>query len=363
MRKVTVYCLLLAAALSLYDCSPKKNPRPEPPVPVTTALAVRKTIPVQIEAVGTVEAFRTIAVKSRITESITKVLFREGQDVKKGDLLVLLDCRAKEAALAQSKANLARDRAQERYAKEQSRRYSELIRKDYVARDQYDQIRANAESMSATVKADEAAVEDNRLQVRHCSISSPIDGRIGKINVDEGNIVSADSTEIAVIHQITPIEVSFSVPEKVLSEIKKHYPKENLIVEASIPGNAAPERGELTFVDNAIDKTTGTITLKGTFANREKRLWPGQYVDVVLNLTTEPDAILVPSESIEQGPDGRYVYVVKRDLTVEMRPVAVGRAYEGNAVIVKGIREGEQVVTDGQLRLTPGARISVKRSK
>lgn len=363
MRKVTVYCLLFAAALSLYDCTPKKQPRSEPPVPVTAASAVRKTIPVQIKAVGTVEAFQTISVKSRITESIKKILFREGQDVKKGDLLVVLDCRAKETALEQSKAILAKDRAQERYAKEQSRRYSELIRKDYVSRDQFDQVRANAESTAATVKADEAAVEDNRLQVRYCSICSPIDGRIGKASVDEGNIVSADSTEIAVIHQITPIEVSFAVPEKALSEIRTFFLKNKLVIEASAPGSTGPEKGELSFVDNAIDKTTGTITLKGTFANPEKRLWPGQYVDVVLNLTTEPDAILVPSESLEQGPDGRYVYVVRPDLTVEMRPVVAGQVYEGHTVISKGVREGEKVVTDGQLRLAPGARVSIKGSK
>ncbi|HQG31745.1 MAG TPA: efflux RND transporter periplasmic adaptor subunit [Deltaproteobacteria bacterium] len=361
MRKVTVYCLLLAAALTLYDCSPKKKSRSEPPVPVVTAVAVRKTIPVQIEAVGTVEAFRTISLKSRVTESIRKILFKEGQDVKKGKLLVLLDTRAKKAALEQAEATLAKDRALARYAKEQSRRYSELIEKDYVARDQYDQVRANAESLAAVVKADEAAVENTRLEIGYCSIYSPIDGRIGKVSVDEGNIVMADNTEIAVINQITPVEVSFAVPEKALPEIKKFFSKGSLGVEASIPGSdAPPEKGELTFVDNAIDKTTGTITLKGTFANQDKRLWPGQYVDVVLNLTTESDVVVVPSESIEQGPDGKYVYVVKKDQTVEMRPVVSGRAYEGFTVIADGVREGEQVVTDGQLRLTPGAKVSIR---
>lgn len=362
MRKVTVYCLLITAALFLYDCSPKKKPRPEPPVPVTAAAAVKKTVPVQIEAVGTVEAFQTVSVKSRITGTIRKILFREGQDVRKDDLLVELDCRANEAALRQSEANLARDRAQERYAHEQARRYSELIKKDYVAREQYDQVRANAESLSAIVKADEAAIENNRLEVQYCSVRSPIDGRIGKVKVNEGNIVESDSTEIAVINQIAPIQVSFAVPEKDLPSVKKFFSKGKLAVEASIPGDSAPERGELTFVDNAIDKTTGTITLKGMFANKDSRLWPGQYVNVVLKLTTVEGAILVPSQSIEQGPEGWYVYVVKKDLTVEMRQVVAGQSFGGDTVIVKGVGEGERVVTDGQLRITPGTRVSIRGS-
>jgi multidrug efflux system membrane fusion protein len=327
------------------------------------ALAVSRTIPVQVDAIGTVEAFQTISVRSQVTAEIRKVHFKEGQDVKKGDLLIELDSRASEAALRQAEANLVKDRAQAKYAREQARRYADLIKKDYIAKEQFEQVQANAASLDATVKADEAAVENNRVQVQYCSIYAPINGRIGKLEVDQGNIVKANDMQLFTINQIQPINVSFAIPEKDLPRVKKFFAEKKLEVDALIADGERPEKGELSFVDNAIDKTTGTIILKGTFPNKENRLWPGQFVSVLLTLTIEPDAILVPSQSVEQGPSGQYVYVVKQDSTVEMRPVTLGPVFQDETVIQKGLRAGERVVTDGQLRLVPGAKVAVKKAK
>jgi multidrug efflux system membrane fusion protein len=327
------------------------------------AAAVQKTIPVQMNAMGRVEAFQTISVRSQITAQIRKVLFKEGQDVKKGDLLLELDCRTYEAALRQAEANLVRDRAQARYAEEQSRRYADLMKKDYVARELYDQIQANSAALEATVKADEAVVESSRVQMQYCSIYSPIGGRTGSLKVNQGNIVKADDTELLTINQIQPINVAFAIPEKDLPRVKKYIPEKKLEVDAFIPGEDRPEKGELTFVDNAIDAATGTITLKGTFSNKEKRLVPGQFVNVVLTLATEPNSILVPSQGVEQGQTGQYVYVVKPDSTVEMRPVTIGVEIKGETMILKGIKAGERVVTDGQMRLLPGSKVVIKEMK
>jgi membrane fusion protein, multidrug efflux system len=362
MKKITVCCLFIAMAFLMNACPAKKDEKKAPPVPVAVALAVKKTIPVQIEAIGTVEAFEAISLKSQITGQIRKILFTEGQDVHKGDLLVELDSRSNEAALKQAYANLARDRAQAAYSREQARRYADLVKKDYVAREQADQASANSASLDAVVKADEAEVESNRILVGYCSIYSPITGKVGKKLVDEGNIVSANVTEIALINKVEPVFVSFAIPEKMLAQVKAASGSRRLKVKASISGEETdPEKGELTFVDNAIDRTTGTITLKGTFANTRKRLWPGQYVDVILTLEDIPDAVTIPTGAIEQGPEGQYVYVVKMDGTVDMRPVVPGLALGEETMIARGLSAGETVVTDGQLRLVPGAKVALKK--
>ena len=232
-----------------------------------------------------------------------------------------------------------------------------------MAREQFDQIQANAVALEATLKADEAIVESNRVQMQYCSIYSPIDGRTGMLKVNQGNIVKVNDTEILTINQIQPINVTFAIPEKDLPRVKKYSMEKTLKVEAFIPGEERPENGELTFVDNAIDKTTGTITIKGTFANKEKRLVPGQFVNVVLTLTTQPNAVLVPPQGVEQGQTGQYVYVIGPDSMAEMRPVTIGAEIKGETVIVKGLKPGERIVTDGQMRLTPGAKVTMKNSK
>ena len=355
--------LLMAGFFSA--CSKGKSPPPQKPVvPVSAATVVQKTIPVQISAIGNVEAYSTVGVKFQIGGILTHVHFKEGQDVLKGDLLFTIDPRPYEAALKQAEANLAKDNAQLENARKEVSRYEELVKKGYVAQQQYDQISTNAVAFEATVNADKALVENARLQLKYCYIYSPINGRTGNLFANEGNLIKANADNpIIVVNQIQPIYVTFSVPEQYLSEIKKYMSGGKVKVQAFITkGEDNPEEGILTFVDNTVDVTTGTIKLKGTFANKGKRLWPGQFVDVVVTLTTQPNAIMIPSQAVQTGQSGVYVFVIKNDLTVESRPVVVPRSLDGESVIEKGLQPGEKVVTDGQLRLVPGAKVEIKTS-
>jgi multidrug efflux system membrane fusion protein len=317
---------------------------------------------VQIRAIGNVEAYSTVAVKSQIGGVLTRVHFREGEYVNKGALLFTIDPRPYEAALRQAEANLAKNTAQLENSRKEVRRYAELVKKGYVAQEQYDQISTNAASFEAIVNADLAVVENARLQLKYCYIYSPITGRTGNLIADEGNLIKASAdTAMVVINQVQPIYVTFSVPEQNLQEIKSYMAEGKLRVEAFLSKeDVNPEQGVLTFIDNAVDLATGTIELKGTFANKGKRLWPGQFVIAVLTLTSQPDAIIVPSQSIQTGQKGQYVFVIKNDLTVEDRPVIVGRTINSETVIDKGLQSGERVVTDGQLRLVPGAKVEIK---
>jgi multidrug efflux system membrane fusion protein len=346
-------------------CSGKPaQPPPKPPVTVTEGTVIQKTVPVQIRAIGNVEAYSTISVKSQIGGILTVVHFREGQDVGKGALLFTIDPRTYEAALKQAEANLAKDSAQFQNARVEVRRYEELVKKGYVAQEQYDQIRTNSDALEATVNADKAQVENARLQLKYCYIYSPIAGRTGNLMANQGNLIKANAdTAMVVVNQIQPIYVTFSVPEQYLNDIKKYMAAGKLRVDALISkGDTKPEQGVLTFVDNTVDMATGTIKLKGTFINKDKRLWPGQFVDVLLTLTTQPNAIVVPSQAVQVGQSGAYVFVIKNDLTVESRPVVVDRSLDGESVIANGLQPGEKVVTDGQLRLVPGAKVEIKTS-
>jgi multidrug efflux system membrane fusion protein len=335
------------------------------PVPVTVANAVEKTVPVQVHAVGRVEAHNTVSVGSRVDGQILTVHFEDGQYVKAGDLLFTIDPRTFEAQLKQAQANLAKDQAQLENAQAQLERNAAVVQKGYVSREQYDQAVANANALKATVAADQAAVENAQLQLQYCSIRSPIDGLVGAVKVDPGNIVKANdtTTPLVVINQIQPIYVSFYVPERNLPEVQRYMAAGKPQVQATIPGREqTPAYGELTFLDNAVNPTAGTIELRGTFANADRSLWPGQFVNVVLTLTTQPGAIVVPSRAIQTGQQGQYVFVVKPDLTVENRPIVVGRTVGEESVIQKGVSPGEQVVTDGQLRLSPGASVRIVQS-
>ncbi len=365
MRKTLIF-RVLAFCITVFfmsACSSEEMKPPVRPVPVMTAYAVKKPVPVRIKAIGTVEAYESISVRSQITGLITKVHFREGQDVKQGDVLLVLDNRTYIAALKQAEANVARDRAQAAKAREDLKRYALLLEKDYVAREQYDQVRADLASLEATVKADDAAVESARVMLQYCTITSPISGRTGRLQVDQGNIVKANDVEILTINRIQPVHVAFAVPEKDLSRVRKHTGESTLSVDAFISGEERPEKGELSFVDNAVDRTTGTITLKAVFDNAERRLVPGQFVDVVLVLAVVPDAVVVPGQGIDQGQAGPYVYIIGKDSKAEMRQVVTGEDISGETVILKGIQAGDEVVIDGQLRLTPGAQVSVKNRK
>jgi len=360
---IGVFGLLLWGIFSL-ACSNEKPRKPaSAPIPVTVSTATQKTVPVQLRAIGNVQAYSTVTIKSKVGGELVRVHFTEGQDVKKGDLLFMIDPRPYEAALKQAEANLQRDIAQAKHAREDARRYESLIQKGVVPQQQYDKFRSDADALEATVLADRAAVENAKIQLGYCSLHSPIDGRTGSLIVKQGNIIKAEDINLVVINQIIPIDVAFSVPEQFLPEIKKYIAVGKLQVEALIPMNEErPERGVITFIDNAVDTNTGTIRLKGTFANRENKLWPGQFVNVVLTLTTEPNAIVVPSQTIQTGQEGQYIFVVKEDLTVESRPVVAGRTMNNETVVKKGLNPDEKVVTDGQLLLYPGAKVEIKTS-
>jgi membrane fusion protein, multidrug efflux system len=364
-KPVKSNCIILLSALLmciLSACSGKAHPPQKPPVSVTIASVMQKTVPVQLSAIGNVEAYSTVSVKSQIGGVLTRVHFREGQDVNKGDLLFTIDPRPYEAALKQAEANLAKDNAQLANARKEVQRYAELVKKGYVAQEQYDQISTNAASFEAIVNADMAMVENARLQLKYCYIYSPISGRTGNLIADEGNLIKANAdTAMVVINQVQPIYVTFSVPEQALSEIKRYMGERKLTVEVFFSKeDIKSELGVLTFIDNAVDLATGTIKLKGTFANKGKRLWPGQFVNAVLMLTSQPNAIVVPSQAIQTGQKGPYVFVVKNDLTVEDRLLIAGMTLDSETVVEKGLQAGEKVVTDGQLRLVPGAKVDIK---
>lgn len=356
-----IWYVLLMSVLSA--CSGKESQPPrKPSVPVSAAEAVQKTVPVQIRAVGNAEPYSTVSVKSQVGGILTRVHFREGQDVRKGDPLFSIDSRPYEAALRQAEANLAKDTAQLENARVEVRRYEELVRKGYVAQEQYDQIRTNAATLEAVVNAGKALVENARLQLQYCSIHSPLTGRTGNLMANQGNLIKANAdTPMVIINQIQPVYVTFSVPEQYLGDIKKYMSSGRLKVDVVIGKDEKyPEQGALTFVDNTVDTATGTIKLKATFVNKDRRLWPGQFVDVTMTLTARPDATVVPSQAIQTGQKGSYVFVIKPDLTVESRPVVTGLTFEEETVIEKGIQPGERIVTDGQMRLFPGATVEVK---
>jgi len=333
-------------------------------VPVLVATAVQKSVPLQIRAVGNVESMSTVSIKSQVTGVITKSHFKEGDNVKKGQLLLTIDPRPLESTLKQAEAALARDTAQLQNMREQARRYAELVKKQYVSQEQYDQIRTNADAAEAVVQADMAAVENAKVQLSYCYIYSPLDGQVGTILVTEGNLVrSNDAAPIVVINQLVPINVTFSVPEQNLPELKRHMAGGKLTVDAAFPADEGrSERGVLSFVDNAVDRSTGTIKLKAQFDNRDRRLWPGQFINVALTLTTQGDAVVIPAEAIQVGENGQHVFIVKPDKRVEVRPVTVARTTEGQAIIAKGVAPGEQVVREGQFLLGPGSRIEIKEA-
>lgn len=390
--------VLLVGLLVVSGCSENRAsskaeaPARRPAVPVLVAPVLQKAVPVQVRAIGTVEAYSTIEVKAQVDGTLMRVHLKEGQEVRKGELLFTIDPRPFEAALRQAEANLAKDMAQAKQAeanlakdmaqakqaKVGAQRYTELLKRQLVSQEEYDQWQTNADALEQGVRADQAAlktaeaaigadraaVERAQLQLEYCFIHSPIDGRTGNLLLHEGNLVKANDKDsiLLVINQLSPISVTLAVPEQFLPTIQQFMAAGDLPVQAGIPQEDRPEQGLLTFVDNAVDRATGTIRLKGTLPNAEKRLWPGQFVDVLLTLTTQPDALVVPSQAIQTGQEGSYVFVVKPDLTVESRSVVVTRTQDGEAIIAQGLQPGETVVTDGQLRLTPGSRVEVKTS-
>ena len=362
------------------------------PVPVVVAKVSQRDVPINVDVIGNVEAYSTITVKAQVGGELTKVSFREGDSVKKGDLLFTIDSRPFEAALSQAQANLARDTAalsqaqanlardiaNEKYAQDQASRYRGLFDQGVVSREQADQMRSSADALSQTVLADRAAIESSKAQIvaskaavetatvqlSYTTIRSPIDGRTGSIAVKQGNVVAANTTDLMTITEVQPIYVTFSVPESQLADVKRYMGQGQLPVQAAPQADVTQkESGVLTFVDNTVDATTGTIKLKGTFQNASNRLWPGEFVRVTLGLTTRPNATVVPNQAVQTGQEGAFVYVVKADRTVEMRNVTTGARVDQELVVDRGLAPGETVVTEGQLRLTPGSRVQVQENR
>jgi len=358
-------------------------------VPVDAAEASLQTVPVELQAVGTVQAYSTVEVTSQVSGQLESANFQEGQRVREGALLFEIDPRPFRAALDQARAelsrqsallnqaraDLAKDQTQAATAKVEAQRYASLLDRGVVTKEQYDQYRTNAQALEASVKADQAAirsaqesvkaqqaaVESAQLQLGYASIYAPVTGLTGALLVQPGNIVKANSTVLVVINQLQPIYVEFSVPEKQLDEIRSYMAKGRPKVTASPTGGSeTPSVGELTFMDNAADSATGTIGLKATFSNKGDQLWPGQFVNVVLTLAEQSNALVVPSQAVQTGQSGEYVYVIQPDLTVQQRPVTAGRSIGSRTVINQGLQVGEKVVTDGQLRLSPGAKVEIR---
>ncbi len=331
-------------------------------VPVVAETAARRTVALQLRAVGNVETVETVSVRPQVGGELVGIHFREGTDVKAGEVLFTVDPRPYEAALHQAEANLARDEANARNARLEAQRGESLFEQGVLSREQHDALANSAEALDAAVGADRAAVEAARLNLDYCTIRSAIDGRAGSLLVQRGNVVKAiDGGPLVVLNRVDPVFVSFSLAERRLAEVKAAQAAGRLSVEAVVAGDDGhPLSGELTFLDNAVDRTTGTIRLKGTFRNPERRLWPGQFVDVRLSTGTRPDAVVVPSAAIQTGQSGPYVFVVGKDLTAESRPVVVGQEVDGSVIVDKGVEAGERVVTDGQIRLVPGAKVELK---
>ena len=354
------------------------------PVPVVVARAETRSMPVTAGAVGTVEASSTVDIRAQVTGQLSAIHFREGQDVTAGTLLFSVDERPFRAALQQAEAVLARDTAQSANAQAQLKRFNDLFNRGLIPRDQFETQTANANALEATLEADRAAVENARLNLQYTRIKAPITGRTGALNLHVGDLVrSNDTNPLITINQLSPVFVTFSVPGRLLSDVRRYSAIKPLTVsvrpsgapstEAAAASDAqgrapstAPTGGDdigtVTFIDNTVDPTTGTIKLKATFENRDRELWPGLFVQVSLTLTTNPSALVVPAVAVQIGQQGQFVYVVKEDHTVEVRPVRLDREVGSDAVIAQGLTPGERVVTDGQLRLTPGARVTVKSS-
>jgi multidrug efflux system membrane fusion protein len=356
-------CAILLSTLAAPGCNDSKSEDKKsgpPPAPVTVTTVARATVPVSLVAIGNVEPIQTVAIKSRIDGEVAAVRVKDGQDVAKGELLFKLDDRYLQAQLKQLEAAEARDRALLANAISLEKRYKDLLSKGFVSEEAYTQARTSREAAEATVAADHAAVETARVQLSYTRLHSPIAGRAGKVMLPVGNNVKAnDTAPLVVINQLAPIDVSFSVPDRYLDEIRAFSAKRSLRVRAAAQGAEGLEAvGQLTFIDNAVDAQTGTIRLGATFANADGRLWPGQFVTVRVTLAEQTDVVVIPSQAVQNGPKGQYVYVVKPDSTAELRDVVVERTEGEQAVVAKGLEAGESVVTTGQLRVVPGGKVA-----
>jgi multidrug efflux system membrane fusion protein len=334
--------------------------RPQGLVPVKVAIAAIEPTPVEFDTIGTVQTIASVAVKSRVDGFIDKVLVKDGQFVKAGDVMFQLDSRAAQALVDQTSATLARDEAQLANAQRDVGRYKSLVSKDFVSRQQYDTSTTTATALQATVQADRAQIENAKVLLSYYTIVAPLDGRVGMIAIKRGNSIKANDLPLATVNQIQPIYVSFALPQNELPELREAMAEGPVTVKVLAQGDkGAPVEGKVAFFDNTIDTTSGTINVRATFANEEQRLWPGQFVNVSVLVRTDPNALVVPPTAIQIGQKGKYVFVIKQDDTAEIRPVTVDRTVAGRVVIGSGLKAGERVATDGQLRLTNGAHVHI----
>jgi multidrug efflux system membrane fusion protein len=339
----------------------RKAAKGPPAVPVTVVRVAQETVPVRLRAIGNVEAFASVALKARVDGQIVEVNFKEGAPVKKGDILFRIDPRPYAAALRQAEANALRDAAARDQARSQERRYQELLDKNFISKEAYAQIRTNAETAAAVVKASQAALENARLNLDYCTIHSPLDGFVGKVLLQAGNLAKAnDVSPLVVINQVRPIYVNFAVPEQDLPEVRKRMAEGAVEVEVlPVDAGQARPRGHLIFVDNAVDPSTGTIRLRAQFDNDDAALWPGQFVNLSVRLYDQVDAIVIPTQAVQTGPEGQYVYVIGEELTADVRRIAVQRTDADRSIVAQGLKPGERVVTRGQLRLGPKVRVQI----
>jgi multidrug efflux system membrane fusion protein len=325
--------------------------------------ASRTTVPIELTAIGTGQAFQTVSVESQVAGIVKEVHYQQGQFVRKGDLLITLDKDPFLAAVAQSQAGLARDKAQAQLSQSDLERSQRLYKEGIVSPQQFDQSRAGSAAAEAIVRADEAAIRTANIQLSYCSIYAPISGVTGAQLVSPGATVRAhDTPTLVVINQVEPLYVNFSVPQQYLESIKDSMARSRLRVSATPPGTTRAETGVLTFVNNTVDTTTGTIQLMATFPNADHHLWPGQFSNVILNLGEQQNVLVVPSQSIQSGQQGDYLFVVKPDKTVDVRQVKVGQSVNNQTEVLQGLQAGDTVVTDGQVRLVPGTKVYFTKS-
>jgi len=361
--------LILALMFLLAGCANKQTAQAaspgsgRPPAPVVVSTVEQRDVPVQITAIGNVEAYQTVQIRSQVNGQIEKIYFKEGEDVRKGQLLYSLDKRPFQAALEQAQGMLKRDEAQAANSKLQAARYTDLEKQGVISLEQADLQRTQDSSNSAAVYADNAAVDAAKVQLQYTDIYAPIDARTGALMINVGNLVKANDTPFLVqLNQITPIYVTFTVPEARLAEVRQFVAKglKVLAYPKGQPGN--PVEGLLTFIDNGVDPQTGTVKLKATFQNKDKRLWPGEFVNVVLNLSTVKNAITVPTKAIQSGQQGDYVFVVTKDGTADPRQVTTAGTYQNLTLVKSGLNLGDTVIVDGQLRVAPNGKVTIQSS-